>query len=60
LEQRAAVLGRLMHFPHVAGYHAYLESPGLSAGGFQPLAQGLQGHQLELTNVVAFSVDQGL
>jgi hypothetical protein len=49
-----------MHFPHVAGYHAYLESPGLSAGGFQPLAQGLQGHQLELTNVVAFSVDQGL
>ena len=42
LEQRAGVLGQLMHLPHVASHHAYLEPPGQSAGGFHPLAQGLQ------------------
>ena len=28
LEQRAGVLGRLMHLPHITGHHAYLEPPG--------------------------------
>jgi hypothetical protein len=32
LEQRAGVLGRLMHLPHVAGHHGYLKPPEQPAG----------------------------
>ena len=48
-----------MHLPHVAGHRTYLEPPERATSGFHPLAQSLQWHQLELTDAIAFTVNQG-
>jgi hypothetical protein len=59
LKQRAGVLRRLVHLPHVSSHHADFESSGQCAAGFHPLAQRLQRHQLELADAIAFPVDYG-
>src|ERR1035437_1470249 len=49
-----------MHLPHIAGHHTHLEPPGQATSGLHPLAQRLQGHQLELSDAIALPVDHGL
>ena len=55
--QKAGTL--VMALPHVSGHHAYPEPPGQATSGFHPLAQALQRHQLELSDAIAFHINQG-
>jgi hypothetical protein len=48
-----------MHLADIARYHTYLEPPWPSADGFHPFAQGLQRHQFEFSDAIAFPIDQG-
>jgi len=49
-----------MHLPHVAAHYAYFNSPRPNASEPHPLAQSLQRNQLELSDAIALSVDQGM